>query len=69
MPCSAMQKLTVRNGCMLGWAWLPPEVLMVCGFIVVIPSGPGARYALFAPPGKLFAGTGVPPVAALETLT
>ena len=24
MPCSAMQKLSVRNGCMLRCAWLPP---------------------------------------------
>ena len=27
MPCSAMQKLRVRNGCMFKCAWLPPVLV------------------------------------------
>ena len=35
MPWSAMQKLSVRNGCMFRCAWLPPTFVTVAGLIVV----------------------------------
>ena len=31
MPWSAMQKQSVRKGCMFGCAWLPPEFVTVPG--------------------------------------
>ena len=42
MPCRAMQKLRVRNGCMLRWAWLPPVLVTVAGLSEV--RAPGGAY-------------------------
>ena len=36
IPCKAMMKLSVRNGCMLLCGWLPPTAVTDWGFSVVL---------------------------------
>lgn len=33
MPCKAIQNVSVRNGCILRWAWLPPALVIEAAFI------------------------------------